>query len=148
MGILRDTYSDRDTALMKIKAGITDFYKSGYSDYYTKNKSLVDSSVTEVQQAFRQNTFPKMKVSYDHYPEHIGHLESDGCFRCHNDAFKAANGRIISRDCNLCHNIVGQGKQGMMEYTNIRDNLEFKHPVDIGTAWKEANCSECHKFLY
>jgi hypothetical protein len=89
-----------------------------------------------------------MKVTYDHYPEHIGHLESDGCFRCHNDAFKAADGSAISRDCNLCHSIVGQGKQGTMEYTNIRDHLEFKHPVNIGTAWKEANCSECHKFLY
>ncbi len=37
-----------------------------------------------------------MKVTYDIYPEHIGHLESDGCFRCHNDLFKAENGRIIT----------------------------------------------------
>ena len=148
MGILRDTFSDKDTALMKIKDGITDFYKTGYKDYYAMNKDLVDNSVASVQKAFILNTFPKMRVAYDKYPEHIGHLESDGCFRCHNDAFKAANGRKISRDCNLCHTIVGQGKQGLMEYTNIRENLEFKHPIDIGTAWKESNCSECHKFLY
>jgi hypothetical protein len=148
MGILRNTFSNKDTALMNIKDGITDFYKTGYKDYYTLNKDLVDNSVASVQKAFIQNTFPKMKVAYDKYPEHIGHLESDGCFRCHNDAFKAANGRIISRDCNLCHTIVGQGKQGLMEYTSIRENLGFKHPIDIGTAWKEANCSECHKYLY
>jgi hypothetical protein len=148
MGILRDTFSDKDTALMKIKDGITDFYKTWNKDYYARNKDIVDNSVASVQKAFSQNTFPKMKVAYDKYPEHIGHLESDGCFRCHNDAFKAANGRKISRDCNLCHTIVGQGKQGSMEYTNIRENLGFKHPIDIGTAWKEANCSECHKYLY
>jgi hypothetical protein len=148
MGILKDTFSDKDTALMKIKDGITDFYKSGYSDYYAINKEIIDNSIAAVQKAFKQNTFPKMKVTYDHYPEHIGHLESDGCFRCHNDAFKAPDGRKISKDCNLCHNIVGQGKQDMMEYTNVRENLEFKHPINIGTAWKEANCSECHKFLY
>ena len=148
MGILKDTFSDKDTALTKIKDGITDFYKSRFSEYYALNKDLIENSVVSVQKVFSQNTFPKMKVTYDHYPEHIGHLESDGCFRCHNDAFKAPDGRKISRDCNLCHNIVGQGKEGIMEYANIRDNLEFKHPTNIGTAWKEANCSECHKFLY
>jgi hypothetical protein len=148
MGILRETFSDTDTAYMKIKESITGFYKTDYADYYAKNTALIDSSISSVQKAYSQNTFPKMKVSYDYYPEHIGHLESDGCFRCHNDQFKAENGRTITRDCNLCHTIVGQGKQGMMQYTNIKENLDFQHPVDIGTAWKEANCSECHKYLY
>ena len=148
MGILKESFSDKDTALMKIKNGITEFYKSGYNDYYSSNKDLIDNSVSAVQKAFGENTFPKMHVTYDHYPEHIGHLESDGCFRCHNDTFKAADGSKISRDCTLCHSIVGQGKQGMMEYTNIKENLEFKHPINIGTAWKESNCSECHRNLY
>ena len=148
MGILKETFTDRDTALMKIKESITGFYKTDHAEYYAANKDLIDNSISAVQTAFKQNTFPKMKVTYDHYPEHIGHLESDGCFRCHNDAFIAADGSKISRDCNLCHSIVGQGKPGMMEYTNIRENLEFKHPINIGTAWKEANCSECHRFLY
>ncbi|HZK62235.1 MAG TPA: hypothetical protein VFC41_09155, partial [Anaerovoracaceae bacterium] len=148
MGILRETFSNKDTALLKIEESITSFYKSDYNDFYTNNRELIDSSVTSVQKAFSQNTFPKMKVTYDQYPEHIGHLESDGCFRCHNDAFKSENGRIITRDCNLCHTIVGQGEQGRMEFTNIRETLEFRHPIDIGTVWKEANCSECHKYLY
>jgi hypothetical protein len=148
MGILKETFTDRDTALIKLRDSITSFYKTSYDDYYTRRKDLIDSSIVALQTAFSQNTFPKMKVTYDHYPEHIGHIESDGCFRCHNDAFKAADGTKISKDCNLCHNIVGQGREGSMEYANIRDNLEFKHPVNIGTAWKEANCSECHKFLY
>ena len=148
MGILKDTFSDRDTALMKINEGITNFYKSDYSDFYLKNKDLINNSITSVQKAYSQNTFPEMKVSYDFYPEHIGHLESDGCFRCHNGTFKADNGRVITRDCNLCHTIVGQGKQGMMAFSNIKESLEFQHPVDIGTAWKESNCAECHKYLY
>jgi hypothetical protein len=148
MGILRDTFSDKDTALMKINDGITSYYKENFSDYYSKNQAAIDKSISAVQKAFSDNTFPKMKVTYDRYPEHIGHLESDGCFRCHNDAFVAADGSKISRDCNLCHTILGQGSEGTMEYASIKDALEFKHPIDIGTAWKEANCAECHKFLY
>jgi hypothetical protein len=148
MGILRENFSSRDTAFMKIEDAITNYYKTDFNDFYSKNSEIIDKSVAAIKKAYSRNTFPGMKVSYDQYPEHIGHLESDGCFRCHNDSFKSENGRVISRDCNLCHTIVGQGKPDMMEYTMIRDTLQFRHPVDIGTAWKEANCSECHRYLY
>ena len=148
MGVLTRSFTDMDTALMTIRDHITDYYKTGYGDFYARNTALLDSSITAIQNAFSQNTFPRMKVSYDGYPDHIGHLEYEGCFRCHNDAFVSDSGRKISRDCNLCHTIVGQGKPDEMEYTSIRESLEFKHPIDIGTVWKEANCSECHRYLY
>jgi nitrate/TMAO reductase-like tetraheme cytochrome c subunit len=148
MGILKQTFRDKDTALIIIKDSIINYYKSDYKEYFTGNSPIIDNSISSIQKAFAENTFPRMKVTYDVYPEHIGHLESEGCFRCHNNQFKSANGRTISRDCNLCHTIVGQGKPGSIQLTNIRETLEFNHPVDIGTAWKESNCSECHKYLY
>jgi hypothetical protein len=148
MGVLRETFSTSDTAMLKIADGISSYYKSGYSDFYAKNKNIIDTSIASIQLAYSQNTFPRMKVAYDLYPEHIGHLETNGCFRCHNGSFKADNGHTITKDCNLCHSIVGQGSPGKMEYSSIRENLEFKHPVDVGTAWKDANCSECHLYLY
>ncbi|MCJ7449463.1 MAG: NapC/NirT family cytochrome c [Bacteroidales bacterium] len=148
MGLLRNTFPDKDTALTQIREDIISYYKSDVGDYYTKNSDQIDKSVIAIQNAFSQNTFPRMKVTYDVYPDHIGHLESEGCFRCHNDAFISESGQKITRDCNLCHTIVGQGKPGMMQFTNIRDTFEFRHPVDIGTIWKESNCSECHKYLY
>jgi hypothetical protein len=148
MGILTEKFTDRDTALMKIREGVSSYYKSEYGEFYSTNKALVDSSISAIQKGYNQNTFPSMKVTYDMYPEHIGHLETEGCFRCHNDQFKTSSGRVISKNCNLCHTIVGQGKQGNMKYSTIKESLEFEHPVDIGTAWQESNCSECHKFLY
>jgi hypothetical protein len=148
MDILRETFTDKDSALMKIDESITKFYKTEHSDYFEKNQDIIKSSIASVQSAFSQNTFPFMKVAYDKYPVHIGHLESDGCFRCHNNSFKSEDGHTITKDCNLCHTIVGQGNPGKLQTTNIKDNLEFQHPVDIGTAWMEANCSECHRYLY
>jgi nitrate/TMAO reductase-like tetraheme cytochrome c subunit len=148
MEILRNNFTDKDTALMQIREGVIDYYKTDFGEYFGRNSSKIDSTVAALQKAYSQNTFPGMKVSYDVYPDHIGHLEVEGCFRCHNDAFEAENGRKITRDCNLCHTILGQGKKGLMQFTNIKDTLEFLHPVDIGTAWREANCSECHRYLY
>jgi hypothetical protein len=148
MGLLRKSYTAKDTALIQIREGILSYYKSDLTDFFTKNIDRIDKSVIAIQNEFSQNTFPGMKVVYDVYPDHISHLESEGCFRCHNDAFISSTGRKITRDCNLCHTIVGQGKPGLMQFTNIRDTLEFQHPVDIGTIWRESNCSECHKYLY
>lgn len=148
MDILRQNFPTRDTALMAINYGIVSYYKDNYSDFFEKNSEIINNSVATIQKSYSQNAFPFMKVTYDAYPDHIGHLESEGCFRCHNDSFKSENGRVISKDCNICHTIVGQGKPDSMQTTTIREALEFQHPVDIGTAWKEANCSECHRYLY
>jgi len=148
MGILRNTFTDKDTAFMQIRDGIINYYRSDFADYFEKNNDKIDQSVAALQKAYSQNTFAAMKVTYDVYPNHIGHLEVEGCFRCHNDLFTTENGKKITKDCNLCHTIIGQGKPDMMAYTNIRDTLEFQHPIDIGTSWKEANCSDCHRYLY
>jgi nitrate/TMAO reductase-like tetraheme cytochrome c subunit len=148
MEILREAFTDKDTALMKIRDGITNFYKTNHPDLYSENTEKINTSIAGIQKAFSRNTFPRMKVTYDVYPEHIGHLESNGCFRCHNGSFKSETGRTISKDCDLCHTILGQGTPGSMEYATIRQSLSFRHPIDIGTAWQEANCSECHLQLY
>ena len=134
MGILTGAFTDKDTAFIKIEAGISDYYKKDYADYYSKNTTIINNSIAFIKKEFSQNNFPKMKVTYDRYPEHIGHLESDGCFRCHNGSFKADNGRVISHDCNLCHTIVGQGKEGAIQYSSIRENLEFQHPCLLYTS--------------
>jgi hypothetical protein len=148
MGILYDNFNDQDTALIKIRDYILNYYKTDQAAYYSANAEELDKSIAAIQHAFSQNTFPSMKVTYDAYPEHIGHLESEGCFRCHNGSFSSQSGRTITKDCNLCHSIVGQGNPDNMKYTGIRETLEFNHPIDIGTAWKDANCSECHRYLY
>ena len=145
MEVLKETFPDKDTAMMRIKEGITGFYKTNYPDIFIKNADAINNSVAAVQRAFSLNTFPSMKVTYDAYPDHIGHLESNGCFRCHNDSFKSESGRIISKDCNLCHTIVGQGNPETMEYSTIKESLEFRHPIDIDI---EGNCADCHLYLY
>lgn len=148
MNVLYGGFTDKDTALMTIKESITAFYREGYPEVYAMNTDKINNSIGHIQRAYSQNAFPRMKVTYDVYPEHIGHLESNGCFRCHNDSFKSEDGRVITKDCNLCHTIVGQGEPGKMEFTPVRDSLVFRHPIDIGDAWYVGNCAECHMYLY
>jgi hypothetical protein len=61
------------------------------------------SAIGAVDRLYRANVFPQMKVTWGTYKSQIGHVEMSGCFRCHNDSTKAADGRVIRQDCDLCH---------------------------------------------
>ena len=88
-----------------------------------------------------------MKASWEAYPDHIGHMEANGCFRCHNGKHASETGKTISNDCDLCHSIMMQGTPGSEEVALFNSSLEFKHPHG-DESWKEMACIECHKKLY
>jgi hypothetical protein len=44
-----------------------------------------------------------MNVTWGTYPNQLGHVDAPGCFRCHDDEHKAADGSVIRQDCELCH---------------------------------------------
>ena len=56
-----------------------------------------------VQELYRRNVFPAMKVTWGTYPDNKGHITSNGCFRCHDDSHEAKDGSKISGDCEYCH---------------------------------------------
>jgi len=137
-------YESTEAAMQGIRDGIQGHYQSDYPELYGAQAALVEKAALGVQQAFARNIFPQMKVRWSAYPNHIGHLEFNGCFRCHNDKHRAADGKVIARDCNLCHFITAQGTPGQMETARMGEHLEFRHPEDIGDAWKEMLCTDCH----
>jgi nitrate/TMAO reductase-like tetraheme cytochrome c subunit len=147
MQALYAQYSTKDSAFMAINSTINDYYSS-YPEIIETRKKEVDNAITEIQNGYANNIFPFMKADWRSYPNNIGHMESDGCYRCHNDRHATETGKVISKDCTLCHNIKAQGTTDSMEYANSLQSLEFKHPVDIGDDWKIELCSMCHSALY
>ncbi len=148
MEALKVSYSTTDLATSEIKKSVIKFYKEKYPDIYKKRSNEIITAVDAVEIVYFKNVFPEMKVTYKVYPRHLGHLESNGCFRCHNGKFKSSSGKVISKSCDLCHTIVAQGKADSIKYIEINGALPFIHPVDISDAWKENNCMECHATLY
>lgn len=138
-------YNTSDEALAAIRQGLESLYRDQYPDVWQKRQAEVEHAVGVVQSAFARNIFPEMKVSWKAYPDHSAHLESNGCFRCHNGRHSTDSGEVISNDCNLCHDIVDQGPPGSREYARTNESLEFRHPVDIDQAWQEIACAECHR---
>ena len=148
MQVLAQDFPTKDSAFAQIDFQIRDYYDLMYPEVLTEKKELLEKAITAVKEGYSRNIFPYMKVKWNAYPNHLGHLETQGCYRCHNDRHQTAEGRTISRDCNLCHEIKAQGIPSQMEYAQGAESLEFHHPEDIGDAWKTTLCSECHYTLY
>jgi len=148
MEVFNSQYENYDTAMKYIEERVPEFYSENYPDILTDNEASVNKAIEGFKAGFSRNIFPEMKVSWDAYPNHIGHVEFNGCFRCHNGNHQSADNRIISRSCNLCHTIQLQGTADSLQVAFSNQSLEFTHPVDIGKVWKEYACTECHRYLY
>ncbi len=148
MGLLTSEYPTKDSALKAIRLGIESYYSDSYPEFMDNNPVLIENAIIAIQDAYSKNIFPFMKVKWDAYPNHIGHIESNGCFRCHDDKHISDQNHIIPKDCNLCHSINAQGSPDNLERSLTFESLEFKHPVDIGEEWKATNCAECHSALF
>jgi len=103
----------------------------------------VAPATAAIQRIYKEDFFPKMKADWRTYPSNIGHKDWPGCFRCHDDKHRTADGgaTVRSGDCNACHTILAQGRGE--ELSRIApQGVEFKHPggdLDPGVL-----CSDCH----
>lgn len=139
--LLSKPYKTTEEAQAAIAAGLPEFYAKNYPKVATEKADAIKHAVMEVQEIYARNYFPKMHVSWSTYPNHIGHFYSPGCFRCHDGKHKSADGRIISKDCNLCHTVLSQKQENIPAGTVVKN---FVHPVDIGDEIYKTNCSDCH----
>ena len=95
---LKATYPTQEAGAEAIRTKLVDFYKGDPSKATEAN-----AAAAAAVRLYQQNVFPDMKVTWGTYLSHIGHSETDGCFRCHDDEHKTKDGRAIKQDCELCH---------------------------------------------
>lgn len=105
VNVLKKNYPTEGAATEAIGRALRDFYRGSYQPIYQARRQEVEKAVAGAQQVFRRNVFPEMNVQFGTYPNHAGHVDSPGCFRCHDDNHKTRDGRKISQDCDTCHTI-------------------------------------------
>lgn len=142
MDVLAKNYKTETEGLAGIRHGLEDYYRSKQAEYYQAHTDEINQAIDAVVAIYERNFFPERKARWDIYPDNIGHLVSPGCFRCHDGEHKAKDGRAITRDCTVCHNIIEQGPASNLEKST--DGLPFKHPFNEDESWKEMNCFDCH----
>lgn len=148
MQALKLTYPSTQAAHKSIDSTIMAFYQDEQPAVLKKESARIKKAILAINGEYDDNVFPYMKADATQYLNHIGHLESQGCFRCHSDRHKTSKGETISKNCDLCHSILAQGPAKHTTNVPLMSTMEFQHPVNIRDAWKTAMCSDCHKVLY
>ena len=102
---LKVDYRDRDAADRQITQRLRNFYGQNYPGLAKDHGGEIDQLVRGARNVYGRNVFPAMKVTWGTHANNLGHMDSPGCFRCHDDQHKTPDGRVIRQDCDLCHDI-------------------------------------------
>ncbi len=110
VALLQAKYETQNEASQKIANGLEQYYKEKYPAVYNSQRAEISKAAHAVVAIYRQNVFPKMKVTWGTYPDNLGHMNFPGCFRCHG-TLHAANdpSKMVPQDCNVCHNVLAMG---------------------------------------
>jgi len=138
---LTGKYETTDAAIQGIAHEMHGFYESKYPEMAKTKQLEIRNAIDEIQQIFRRTTFPEMKLDWQTHPNNLGHFYFNGCFRCHDGQHVSSEGKVVSKDCNLCHTVMGQDEAGVS--VAAAPKLNFQHPVDLGDL-TQVNCSDCH----
>jgi nitrate/TMAO reductase-like tetraheme cytochrome c subunit len=104
--LLKGAYSTEDEARTQIPQQLEAFYRSQHPEVLADKSALVSAAGQELATLYNENVFPYMKVTWGTHPNHIGHQDYPGCFRCHDGDHTAKNGTAITQDCSACHNLL------------------------------------------
>lgn len=104
--LIQATYRTQDEAAQKITSGLIDYYRTQYPDIWNSQRAKVEDAAKTLVAIYERNVFPSMNVTWGTYPNNIGHMDYPGCFRCHDGNHTAKNGKTLSNDCSLCHNLL------------------------------------------
>jgi hypothetical protein len=102
--LLKGQYASAAEAQTAI-AALDGYYRSNYPDFYGENQNEVTAAVAALQSIYSESVFPDQKVDWQTHPSNVGHINSPGCFRCHDGKHLDANQQAIRLECNVCHSI-------------------------------------------
>lgn len=145
LDLLNTIYENREQAQAAIDTGLLAYYRTNYPEVATSQNAEITKATQTLKAIYAENFFPEMKTDYRARETNLSHFVNDGCFRCHSGNMVSEQGDTISSACTTCHLIVAQGpSEDLAALTSNITGLEFQHPEDVGDAWKEAKCTECH----
>jgi hypothetical protein len=140
-------YPDREAAAAGIRGTIEGFYRERYPEVARTRKTDIESGVEAAVLLYGQSVFPKMKVNWNTYASNIGHRNWPGCFRCHDGNHAAPDGRVLSRECTVCHTMP-QRSALLPLGSAVPESSNDWHPMPLAGRHEEILCNACHAAGY
>jgi len=83
MELLTAEYASKDEALRIIPLKVREFYGENYPEVHERFRASVERAGEAIRDVYAANIFPSMNITWNTYPNQIGHRDGGGCFRCH-----------------------------------------------------------------
>ena len=141
--MLSQNYTSKEQAREGIATALDVFYLKQYPKIYEAQRDAIKKAITEVQKIYQTNIFPEMKVNWRTHPDNIGHTLYPGCFRCHEGNHVSREGKVLRKDCQLCHTIIGQ-ETAVQKPTEVAAAEKFDHPWPLMGKHAQISCNQCH----
>ena len=109
--IIDAEYDSHEVARVAITDELTAYYAENYPDTAVENSDAIKAAADTLGDIYSVNVFPQMKVWWNTYPNHIGHEQSPGCYRCHKKSMRTEERVSISRDCDTCHVLLAEEEE-------------------------------------
>jgi hypothetical protein len=108
---LKRDYASHEEAVARMAAQLQTYYEKAHPDLVASRRPAIEAAGRQLGEIYARNVFPTMKIAWKYYPVHIGHQNSPGCWRCHDDEHKTADGKAIGQDCTTCHALLATDEQ-------------------------------------
>jgi nitrate/TMAO reductase-like tetraheme cytochrome c subunit len=120
------------------------------TEYYPGHEDQIKAAMVEIRAIYNRTVFQEQKVDWTTHPNNLGHINSPGCFRCHDGKHLNKLDQAIRLECNLCHSIpVVAGSDDFV--TRIELNNAPEPESHLNANWIslhnqsiDATCSNCH----
>jgi hypothetical protein len=105
---LKVPYPDQASAAAGIPRALEAYYRRDYPAVLHDHPERVAAAGEAVKAIYLRNVFPDMKLTWGTHPNHLGHDDFPGCWRCHDGSHTSRDGRTINGNCDACHAILAQ----------------------------------------
>ncbi len=90
-------------------------------------------------------------IDWSSFPDHMGHRDTPGCFRCHNGRMQTDDNLVIPVNCTSCHSIPLVTTRGRIppyytEQIGMRKPRDHRDPAYMSKHMDQAteSCDSCH----
>jgi nitrate/TMAO reductase-like tetraheme cytochrome c subunit len=147
--VLHAPYETKAAGLEGIE-GLLSYYQKHYAEYYAINNRLIRQAIDSLLDFYTISVFPEQKSDWDSHEDNLGHLNSPGCFRCHDGEHLNDQNQAIRLECNVCHSIPVVAKPSDF-ITTIEISRGPEPESHLSPNWItlhrdvfDTSCSNCH----
>lgn len=145
--VLSAKYDSREAAFSAFDK-LTDYYKT--TDYFPGHGDQIKAAIQTIKDIYDRTVFHDQQIDWKTYPNNLGHINSPGCFRCHDGKHLDSKQQAIRLECNLCHSVpVVKGADDFVTNIEISTGPEpdsHRNPnwISMHNQAFGASCTACH----